>query len=119
MNMVQMPAADGHTLIRNLARVIEEFRKLDPEMQAQQIAIFLYVAAASPHVSMKDLERLTGLSGGGVSRNVAALGEIHRKGMPGHDLLTTRTNPLDRREKFVSLSAKGRRVYSSLEHIMS
>ncbi|WP_201272627.1 MarR family winged helix-turn-helix transcriptional regulator [Sinorhizobium medicae] len=99
--------------VRRLISIVEEFRKLDPEMQAQTILLFLLVVAR-PGITMKELAQNTELSSASISRNIAALGETHRGGQPGHNLLRAYEDPLDRRTKRVELTAKGRAVCSSL-----
>jgi DNA-binding MarR family transcriptional regulator len=102
---------------RKAASIIEEFRKLNPEMQAQQMAIFLAVVA-KPESTITDLANVTGHSTGTVSRNVAALSQIHRKGMPGLDILVAKEDIMDRRNKRISLTPKGVRVMSALEALL-
>lgn len=99
--------------VRRLVSFVEEFRKIDPEMQAQQILLFLHVAGKSG-ISMKELASLTGLAPSSVSRNVAALSNLHRKGHPGHDLMVAYEDPDDRRNKLVKLTYKGQLVYRNL-----
>lgn len=59
--------------VRRLISIVEEFRKLDPEMQAQTILLFLLVVAR-PGITMKELAQSTELSSASISRNIAALG---------------------------------------------
>ena len=98
---------------RRLVSLIEEFRKLDTEMQAQQMIIFLSVMG-KPDMTMSELEDIVGLSGAAVSRNVAALSKVHRKGRPGHDLIVAYEDPEDRRFKRVRPTHKGTMVYNAL-----
>ncbi|MBY5849812.1 winged helix-turn-helix transcriptional regulator [Rhizobium leguminosarum] len=102
---------------RKAASIIEEFRKLNAEMQAQQMAIFLAVVA-KPESTITDLANVTGHSTGSVSRNVAALSQTHRKGMPGLDILVAKEDIMDRRNKRISLTPKGVRVMAALEALL-
>lgn len=97
-----------------MVAVIEEFRKLNPEMQAQTLLTFCAVASREGEVSMKDVEHLTGMTTSSTSRNVAALGALHRKGQPGMDLVLAFENPMNRRMKLLKLTPKGRRVAESI-----
>lgn len=106
-----------HKAARKVSSIIEEFRKLNPEMQAQQIAIFLAVVA-KPGSTISDLANVTGHANGTVSRNVAALGQTHRKGMPGLDILIAKEDLLDRRNKRITLTPKGKRIMASLEALL-
>lgn len=102
---------------RRLLSFIEEFGKLDAEMQIQQIAVFLHVMG-KPDLTLRELEQATGLSSSSVSRNVSALSKVHRKGTPGHDLLTTYEDPMDRRIKHVKPTPRGIKVYNTLINIL-
>lgn len=96
------------------------FRDLDPEIQAQTVLTYLLVAAAPDKEppSMKELERRLGISSSSVSRNVAALSEMHRLGKPGHDLVEAYEDPMDRRNKLVRLTPKGRTLALRLADLM-
>ena len=102
-----------HKNARRLIELIEEFRKLDLEMQAQTMVTFLHVAA-KPGITIKELAAITGTSSSSSSRNVAVLGKVHRKGLPGHDVVETYEDAEDRRTKRCQLTHKGRMVFSSL-----
>ncbi|WP_085025261.1 MarR family winged helix-turn-helix transcriptional regulator [Ensifer aridi] len=110
------PAADNKTA-RRLLSFIEEFRKLNPNIQAGQIAVFLHIMA-KPGITMKELEKATGLSSTAVSRNVLALSEWYKADVPGYDLVETFDDPHDRRNKRVRAKQKGQRVYNSLIQIL-
>lgn len=66
--------------------LLEEFRKVDPDMPLQMAATFL-VVANNEGVTMKELGDKLGISQSSCSRNVAALSKVHRLNKPGHDLL--------------------------------
>lgn len=97
---------------------IEEMRKIDPEMQAHTINIFVMVCM-NPGITMKDLGNRLGVSQATMSRNIAALGKVHRLNRPGYDLLQAEEDPVERRRKIVNLTAKGKRVKESLEAIFA
>jgi DNA-binding MarR family transcriptional regulator len=102
---------------KKVASLLEEFRKLNPEMQAQQMAIFLAVAG-KPDSTVTELGIATGQPTNSASRNVAALSKTHRKGLPGLDLLTAVEDEMDRRTKRIRLTPKGVRVMASLEGLL-
>ncbi|MBD9511939.1 winged helix-turn-helix transcriptional regulator [Ensifer sp. ENS10] len=110
--------AENNKNARRLISIIEEFRKLDPEIQAQTITLFLLVVAR-PGITMKELVQQTGLASSSVSRNISALGERHRNGEPGHGLVRAYEDPQDRRTKRVDVTAQGRRVYETLITILA
>jgi DNA-binding MarR family transcriptional regulator len=97
--------------------VLEEFRKLNPEIQAQQIAIFLAVVI-KPDQSVNELAVATGQGNSSASRNIHALSKVHRKGMSGLGLLTAVEDELDRRLKRIRLTPKGVMVMNSLERLL-
>ena len=98
-----------------LLRQIELFRTLDPEIQAQGLSTFLTIAKNDPSpISMRDLAESVGIAQSSCSRNVASLGKIHRHGRPGHQLVESYEDPMDRRIKLVKLTQKGRRFAQML-----
>jgi DNA-binding MarR family transcriptional regulator len=94
-------------------RFVQEFRKLDSEMQMQTALVFLMIAKHEG-CQLRDLEREAGLSSASVSRNVAALSQLHRKGRAGHGLVIAKVSPEDRRNRQLYLTAKGRSVLETL-----
>jgi DNA-binding MarR family transcriptional regulator len=99
-------------------RLIEEFRKLDSEMQAQTMMTLLYIAQRNSQgipVTVKEVGDFLGITSASASRNVAALSKFSRHNKAGHDLITTYENPERRIEKFIELTAKGKRVISTIE----
>ncbi|TGR84554.1 MarR family transcriptional regulator [Mesorhizobium sp. M2D.F.Ca.ET.223.01.1.1] len=110
---------------KRLISFIDEFRKLNAEMQAQQISLFLHVVA-QPELTIKEYAQRAGLGDGGpISRNIEALSDQRKvvvKGQPeivrGHGLIETYEDPLDRRFKRVKPTARGMRVYSTLVQLL-
>lgn len=100
--------------IWNAIRVFEEFRKLDAEMQMQTALVFLLVAK-NEGCAVRDLEGWTGLSSASCSRNIASLSNVNRKGRPGHNLISAKVDTIDRRQRNLFLTIKGRKV---LENVM-
>jgi len=89
---------------------IEEFRKIDPEIQ-MHTALMLLLIARKPGLNLKDLVTATGLGKSAVSRNIASLSKEYGKG-----LITYAEDPLDRRNKVIKLTPAGERVVNSLLH---
>lgn len=107
------------TLIK-LTNTIEEFRKLDSEMQAQTMLAFIYIArmdnGGSP-ASVKEVGEHLGLTSASASRNIAVLSKWSRHNKPGHDLVEAIENPEFRSQKLIRLTAKGKRVIKTLEDL--
>lgn len=101
-----------------ISRVLTELRKIDPEMPIQVASVFLEVALSENPISMSDLGTRAGIAQSSVSRNVATLGKVNRFHQPGHDLLEAHEDPVERRRKLVTLTAKGRMVAQSISEIV-
>src|SRR4051794_41435723 len=77
--------------ISSTIMILNEFRKLDPELPTQ-MALVLMLIAQKPGISFKELVQQTDLGKSSVSRHVAALSEQYGKG-----LVTFWEDPMDRR----------------------
>jgi DNA-binding MarR family transcriptional regulator len=87
--------------ISSTIMILNEFRKLDPELPTQ-IALVLMLIAQKPGISFKELVQQTGLGKSSVSRHIAALSEQYGKG-----LVTFWEDPMDRRGKCAKLTSMG------------
>lgn len=107
--------------IKSLMNLVEELRKLDPEMQLQTVQVLLAVAhAGDAGVPMTNLADNLGISQASASRNVAALGnKLNRHKQPGLGLLESKEDPADYRRKIVKVTAKGNRMIERLVEIIS
>ncbi len=103
--------------IHQALKVIEEFRKIDPEMPIQQAAAFLYIVLHEG-CTMKGVAGGLGMTQGSSSRNVAALSEWHRLKRPGAGLVEANADPYEMRRKVITLLPKGKRVAESIINIM-
>lgn len=115
---------------RKFINFIEEFRKLNKEMQANQIALFLHVAA-QPDLTIKEYGQRADLGDGGtITRNFDALtvtrkinvkdadGKLVPTLVDGHGLIDLYEDAMDRRFKRVRLTPKGIRVYNTLVQLL-
>lgn len=101
-----------------LQRVLQEFRSLDKEMQAQTMLAFLYIAERNLQgieTTVLDVGTYLDLTSASATRNVQALSKVHRYGKEGHDLIYTEENPRKRTEKFIYLTDKGKALTKRLE----
>lgn len=101
------------TALLGLIGAIKAFREFDMNFPIQQIEILLWVAQ-KPGVSVAELVKLTGQAQSSVSRNVAALGLVHRKGEPGHDFVDAQKDPDNPRRLILFLTFKGRHFMTVL-----
>lgn len=98
--------------IECLIEVVEELRKLDPQMELSQLLVYLTVLVR-PGIHMVDLLPATGLSRAALSRNVKALekeqyrGDSRNKLKPGHDLITSVPDAFDARKLQVAPTRRG------------
>lgn len=95
-------------------QILEEFRKVYPDMQMQAASVFAIIAM-NPGITMKELGQRTGLAQSSCSRNVALLSDKLKHDKDGYGLVVASEDPLERRRKVVHLTPRGNRVASSLE----
>ena len=107
-----------HEAASTLLKVVERFREIDGEMQAQAIAVLLKVAKNPLPLKMAEIAEELGLSQSTISRNVAYLGDWNRRKEAGHKLVEAYEDPAERRRKLVRLTAKGKRFVKSLNEII-
>jgi len=89
-----------------LIEVAMAAQRLEPEASGDEVF--------DNRVNIGDLADTLGISSSASSRNVAALGDWHRKQRPGYRLVTTKLHPDDRRRKAVVLTRKGETVINQL-----
>lgn len=93
--------------IRRFSAAMEEFRKLNPEIQAQTVLTFLLVAEQG-EIPMSEIQVALNIGRSSGSRNVAYLSDIEYKpSKHGYGLLSTYENPFNRKQKIVRLTQKG------------
>ena len=100
----------------NLLKIIEEMRKFDNQIEAQAIAVFFFVATHSKTegIAMQTISEQLDMAQSSVSRNCYKLADVNRHKKTGIGLVQTFEDPMERRRKLVSLTAKGKRVYNTL-----
>jgi DNA-binding MarR family transcriptional regulator len=110
-------AQAGAGQLSKVWRVIEEFRKLDPELPSQTINTFMYVAMHEG-CTMKQLSEALGVAQSTMSRNVSALSKLHRLGKPGLDVVKSEIDPYERRRRIVTLTPRGRKLLAEVSSIL-
>lgn len=113
-----LPTPEERSAIRSVALILNEFRKVHPEIGTQQCMTLLAIAE-EPGLTVTELSRKTGIGLASMSRHIEILGP-HRalKGV-GWGLVQDDSHPTDRRRKVITLTAQGWRIIRSLEHIIS
>lgn len=111
-----MDVTDRRALGR-LISVIEEFRRLDPEMQAQQMLTLLIVALREGE-PVKVIGGALGLSQAAASRNVSYWTDWHWRKRAGLDMIEAVEDKMERRRKLVTLKPKGKRFIAKIAYLM-
>lgn len=104
--------------LMRIFQILEEFRKIYPDMQMQTASIFVTIAL-NPGITMKELGERAGLAQSSCSRNVALLSEWLRHNKPGYGLVVATEDPVERRRKIIRLTANGERVASTLDMLIT
>jgi DNA-binding MarR family transcriptional regulator len=107
--------------LNKLERILQEFRKLDPEMPMQTALTLLFVYRQQDNqngVSIKDIANAIGMSSAAASRNVSRLSKVGVKQQLGHGLVETFEDPLFRVRKCVRITTKGKLVIETLEGLL-
>lgn len=99
--------------LSQMMAVLDAWRSLYSEIQAQTIATFLHIAA-DPGITLTKLQERLGIAQSSTSRNVAYLSDWYRYQVAGLGLVRTEVNPQNRREKSCHLTAKGERFLKTL-----
>lgn len=98
-----------------LERAMGLFACLDPtHLYAHHVAVFLVVAQEEP-CTLALIERKLNLSSSAVSRTIHALGQEHRRGRPGFDLVKVERDPAEGRRFIAMLTTKGHALKRQLE----
>jgi len=100
----------GDALVRTMQRLRDQHEDMTL-FQAQ----FFVVIATNPGINMKDAYRQIGARDSMASRTLALLTDIGSRTVLGLDLVVARINSLDRRERLLDLTPKGRRLWSDIE----
>ena len=103
--------------LRVLGTALDLFAVLDPtHLYAHHIQVFLVVARDGP-CTLKHIEDTLNLSNSAVSRTIQALGQTHRKGHQGFDLVTVERDPTEGRRFLVMLTSKGQAIKRQLNQL--
>jgi DNA-binding MarR family transcriptional regulator len=98
-----------------LERALGRFRDLHPDMTALQLAVFLVIAKAGEEgISQSALYRYLDTTDSTVSRTLAILSDIGGRKVAPLDLIEIKVNPLDRRERLITLTRKGTRILNDV-----
>jgi DNA-binding MarR family transcriptional regulator len=93
--------------LKSLAKALKPFREIRDTMPLQFVELILAVAI-KPDSTVNELSSATGIAPSLVSRQLGDIGEVNRYHQPGHDLVATRSNIMDRRFNLTRLTPRGR-----------
>lgn len=103
--------------LQELIRMCQRFNQFDGKMQVSTILTLLEIAKADlmkKEIAPQDLEKLTGLLSGTMTRNVYYWADGHQDVTGGHLMVNVRIHPTDRRRRILSLTPKGRAFIDSV-----
>lgn len=99
--------------MKKLQNILAELISIDPEFPIQWVTVFAEIASEEG-ISLKDVSDRTGISMSVMSRTIGALSNARRMGKP-YGLVVVKHAKDDRRRKELFLSAKGKKLVSTLE----
>lgn len=107
---------------RKVSKILEEFRKLDPEMPMQTALSLICVSMYQDNtngLSIKELSQMLGVSTAAASRNISKLSKVGAKNQRnGLNLVETTEDPNYRVRKCVRLTPHGERIIKALKEII-
>ena len=106
--------------MEKLLKAVELFRAYDPEMPAQVMSVFLYIASHNDcsKLQLQDGEEGLNMPSASASRNTDWLAHKHRLGKQGLNLIVKYRDETDRRKQIMKLSAQGLFLIEQLRNIL-
>jgi len=104
--------------VERLALVIDEFRKINQDMTANQMLVLLRIGER-PGITQKELSQLTQLPDGTVSRICALLSDRGHQTRRGLNAIRIHEVPGDYRVRGSTLFGNGQRLYASIRNLMT
>ena len=105
-----------------LQRVLQEFRMIQKDLNAQTILAFVYIANRDEHgieTTVADVGHFLGCSSASASRNVSILAGLTYRMTKGHGLIYAEENPARRIEKFIRLTTEGKQLSAMIKEYLS
>jgi DNA-binding MarR family transcriptional regulator len=93
---------------------LEEFQKINPEVNVTAMLIFLFIAQRGI-TTQKDIEVSLGLTNATASRGVSWWCDVKRHGKEGAGMVERMEDPRDRRYKLVRLTKEGSEFYNKIK----
>jgi DNA-binding MarR family transcriptional regulator len=102
--------------ISKVLRTLDAFRKVNQNVTANQMAVFLHIAL-QPGITQRELSDRTGLDDGTVSRIVAILSDRGAGERAGMDLINIGAVPGDYRKRSHTQTTQGKRLLNTIREI--
>jgi DNA-binding MarR family transcriptional regulator len=106
--------------MEKLLKAMELFRSYDPEIPAQVISVFLYIASHDDvsKVQIQDKDAGLNMPSASASRNTDWLSHKHRLGKSGLNWVIKYRDPTDMRKQIMKLSPQGVLLVKQLKDIL-
>jgi DNA-binding MarR family transcriptional regulator len=100
---------------RGMNRALQRLRDIHPEMTVLQ-AQMLCVIAAHEGATQREVYGYLDANDSTASRILAILSDVGGRSVPPMNLVKMHPNPQDRRERLLTLTAKGKRLFNLIAH---
>jgi hypothetical protein len=117
MNNDNMSIEDAEW-VRKLTLIINEFRKISPDITANQMLLLLH-AGAKPGITQRELSVATDLADGTISRICALMSDRGHQGRQGLNVLSIDPVPGNFGSKGQRLIGPGKCMYAKIRNLMT
>lgn len=104
---------DDAAWLDSLIDLLQEFRKLHSDATLNQVISFLAVAREE-NITQTEVLAILDMKTSGQSRIISLLSKHGDRNVAGWDVIRQDENPLDRRQKLLSLTGKGRLILGTI-----
>lgn len=101
-------AGDSMVVLEEAVKFLSAARQLNQEMPLQQLLCLLIIAEQKEGMSLSEVAKKAGIGLATASRYVASLGKINRHREEGLNFVEAYENPMERRQKIIRLTTKGK-----------
>ena len=105
----QSVSADQRSLLKNTLNALKPFRQLRDTMPLQYVAAFMLVASEEG-LNVTEYARRAGVTPSLMTRHLADLGAVNRHHEEGFGLIEQFGDVMDRRNRLIRLTAKGKHI---------
>jgi DNA-binding MarR family transcriptional regulator len=105
----QSISAEQQSVMKNMLDALKPFKKEREAMPLQYVQMFLLVAAEE-NLNVSTYAKRAGIDQSLATRHLADIGEVNRYHEPGFGLVEAYDDLMDRRNRLIRLSAKGKGV---------